>query len=349
MSLCPLLQTLGLESDARDSFLEFMDKSVFLAVSADASSVDDATDPATAYAQSLSNVFNSSYAILQQYLSMVIQGMENSLGDVYFIRRLHSRCEQEAGLVLKRYMKFRKIKDVVASLQNSQSKQIVVSAAEIHSVLDELALLIQYCCMYSKYLKELCRGAESRPRNTKIDSFVVISGSPNSFDQMVEELVNRYYMEGEKWLMKKGIQSALESKSDAEISGLDECFFVLQRCSHRAIATNNILGACSTLHMISDLLLSDLLKQLTVQLNSSISKISSVVQEQMTKYLKAQGDTSADAASSAASITSVLKGATSSLATLSIARTSVGQVIFSINACSLQISFSLSQFFIGGR
>ena len=102
VSLCPLLQTLGLENDARDSFLDFMEKTVFVAVSADASSVDDATDPATAYAQSLSNVFNSTYTILQQYLSMVIQGMENSLGDIYFIRKLHARCEQESGLVLKR-------------------------------------------------------------------------------------------------------------------------------------------------------------------------------------------------------------------------------------------------------
>ena len=105
VSLCPLLQTLGLENDARDSFLDFMEKTIFVAVSADASSVDDATDPATAYAQSLSNVFNSTYTILQQYLSMVIQGMENSLGDIYFIRKLHARCEQESGLVLKRYLK----------------------------------------------------------------------------------------------------------------------------------------------------------------------------------------------------------------------------------------------------
>ena len=308
MSLCPLLQTLGLEAVARDSFLEFMEKTVFIAVSADASSVDDATDPATAYAQSLSNIFNSSYAILQQYLTMVIQGMENSLGDVHFIRKLHARSEQEAGLVLKRYMKFRKIKDVTISLQNPQGKQNAISAADMHSILDELALLIQYCCMYSKYLKQLCAGAESRPRKNVTEKFTVISGSPNTFDQMVEELISRYYMEGEKWLMKKGIQSAFEAKSEFEISGLDECFFVLQRCSHRAIATNNINAACSILHTISDLLVSDLLKQLTSLLNTAISKISAAIQEHITKMLKAQGDTSSDASNSSASISIVLKG-----------------------------------------
>ena len=47
MSLCPLFQTLGLETEARDTFLVFVEKTVFLEVSADSSSVDDATDPGT--------------------------------------------------------------------------------------------------------------------------------------------------------------------------------------------------------------------------------------------------------------------------------------------------------------
>ena len=147
MSLCPLLQTLGLETEARDSFLAFVESKVFIGVSADASAVDDATDPATGYAQALSNVFNASYMILQQYLPMVIQGMENSLGDVYFMRKLHAKCERESGLVLKRYMKFRNVKDLILSIKSTsatvQAKQ--PTQAEMHVVLDELALLIQYC------------------------------------------------------------------------------------------------------------------------------------------------------------------------------------------------------------
>lgn len=236
MSLCPLLQTLGLETEARDSFLAFVENKVFIGVSADASAVDDATDPSTGYAQALSNVFNASYIILQQYLPMVIQGMENSLGDVYFIRRLHAKCEHEAGLVLKRYMKYRNIKDVVSAIRagtaSTQTKQ--PTQADMHMLLDELALLIQYCCMYSKYLNQLCVGAESRkriptsavPSLSKATSSAVgvsaVSASPlpsatgavalmsvtvfpgpTEFDKMVDELINRYYMEGEQWLMRQ--------------------------------------------------------------------------------------------------------------------------------------------------
>ena len=81
-----------------------------------------------------------------------------------------------------------------------------MSAAEIHMVLDELALLIQYCCSYSNYLKQLCVGAETRTRgvsnNSSMDSAGKLSSNSNSavvtvfkgateFDKMVDELINR--------------------------------------------------------------------------------------------------------------------------------------------------------------
>ena len=182
MSLCPLLQTLGLETDARDKFLDFMAKSVFIAVSADGSSVGDATDPATGYAQALSGVFNSSYLILQKYLPLVIQGMENSLGDVHFVARLHERSEKQAQTVLKKYLKYRNCREVLTSVKtagldgelasiaiggsgpNAGDVVSVGSSAGLHEMLDELTLLIQYCCLYSRYLWQIAEGAKTRDR-----------------------------------------------------------------------------------------------------------------------------------------------------------------------------------------
>lgn len=141
MTLCPLLQTLGLEAEARDNFLEFMEQKVFIAISADGTSVEGATDPSTGYAQALSSVFNSTYLIIQQYLPMVIQGLENSLGDVFFLRRLHVRCETQAGLVLKRYMKWRAVRERMGALHKGDIRG--VNTAELHVILEELALLLQ--------------------------------------------------------------------------------------------------------------------------------------------------------------------------------------------------------------
>ena len=163
---------------------------------------------------------------------MVIQGMESSLGDIHFIRKLHAKCEQESGLVLKRYMKFRHIKNTIAMMKTTgtgtgsgisvigitgiggTSTKSTILPSEIHTILDELALLIQYCCLYSKYLKQLTDGAENRVRSknaitNSVDSpsnsielatnyvtitkSVVISvfGGPTDFDKMVDELINR--------------------------------------------------------------------------------------------------------------------------------------------------------------
>jgi hypothetical protein len=221
----------------------------------------------------LSNVFNSTYLIIQQYLPMVIQGLENSLGDVHFIRRLHKRCEQEAGLVLKRFMKYRTLKDTISGIKSMSAdpngKQSV-QPSDIHLVMDELALLIQYCCRYAKYLKHICNGAESKPRQKSVDASPSSTGSTTTgspevetssttavvvvtvfagqteFDKMVDELINKYYMEGEKWLMKTGIRQALPRQVEEGIK-LDECFFVLQKCGLRAVASNNIQAACAVL------------------------------------------------------------------------------------------------------
>lgn len=325
VALCPLLQTLGLEAEARDSFLEFIEATVFIGVSADASSVDGATDPATGYAQSLSNIFNSTYIILQQYLPMVIQGMERSLGDVHFIKRLHAKCEAEAGLVLKRYMKFRNVKELIASLKSSSSGSALqntgaggtgvkaTTPAEVHAMLDELALLIQYCCLYSKYLKQLSAGAEARVRQSVGDSGAAASpasvfAGPVEFDKMVDELINRYYMEGERWLMHQGARSAFPKTPDEEAAGLDECFFVLQRCGQRAVATNNIHAACAVLHFVSDLLSSQLLTRAADLLSVSAIKTSAVVQEHMARYRIAG---SGDSATTGASLSKGLKSAMS--------------------------------------
>lgn len=338
MALCPLLQTLGLESEARDNFLSFIEKTVFIAVSADAASVDGATDPATAYAKSLSSVFNSSYIIIQQYLPMVIQGMENSLGDVFFIRRLHKKSESEAGSVLKRYMKYRNLRDIVSSLKTTSATASTtakqVSPAEVHCIMDELALLIQYCCRYAKFLKQICTGAEAKNRvrpggmgdSSGVDIVAVFTG-PTEFDKMVDELINKYYMEGETWLMRLGVSKALPRVATAadlsESIHLDECFFMLQKCGLRSIATNNIHAACAVLHTISDLLSTDLLTQANSMLTSATTQITSIMQEHINKFKKsiiastASGDdpTSSSAGPSRGFKNAFLLGASSSVQT----------------------------------
>jgi hypothetical protein len=310
MALCPLLQTLGLEVEARDNFLVFMEKNVFIGVSADAASVEGATDPSTAYAQALSSVFNATYLIIQQYLPMVIQGLESSLGDIYFLRKLHKRCEQEAGTVLKRYMKYRGVKDVISNIKSNGVASASINQAEVHVIMDELALLIQFCCKYSKYLKHVCHGAESKVRSKLVDEHsveftkkdkehaVVVFSGPQEFDRIVDELVGKYYVEGEQWLMRQGMINTLPRIIE-EGTKLDECFFVLQKCGLRSIATNNIQASCAVLNYISDLISTDLLQQANQMMDFAVAKVLHSLQDHISRYRKSLiiEDPSADNAS----------------------------------------------------
>jgi len=303
--LCPLLQTLGLETTARDDFLSFMEKNSFIAISADASSVNDATDESTAYAQSLSNVFNTASLILQQYLPGVIQGLAKANGDVHFIRRLHARCEQEAGLVLKRYVKFRKIKEIITALKKSsgsgrgdKTSEVMVGnqkigTPEMHAIMDEMALLIQYCCMYSSYLRVICKSAENS-KNTIVnengkethssqnsDKNIVVFDGPTSLDNIVEELITRYFIEGEKWIMSQSLHGVL--------SQLDECYYVLQRCGMRAVATNSLTATCTIIHLIVDSISTDMRKIIAERLASAVSHTASSLNDRVSTAVKNKG------------------------------------------------------------
>ena len=353
MSLCPLLQTLGLEVEARDTFLNFMDNNIFIAVSADLA-IEGASDEnmGETYTRLLSNLFNSTYLIFQQYLPIIIQGMENSQGDFHFIRRLHQRCEKQSGIVLKRYVKFRNLKAIMQYLTSPANSKtlplksvqpapaaIMPPTAEMHVLLDELALMIQYCCMYSKYLAQLCEGAEKRDRRpTPISPPVsaaevtdatappsvggsqsvegtshAVFGAPTEFSQMVDELVNRYYMEGEIYLMRQGLRGTVLNLAEVDragfrrrsgdLMGLDECFFVLKRCGQRALVTGNIQASCAVLRVAADLVSTDLLAAVSDALNAATSKAAPIIQDHAAKFLRTilESDSNGEFSSSAQS------------------------------------------------
>ena len=287
MALCPLLQSLGLEAEARDEFLAFMDRAVFTAIAADRVPTDGSVDLATAYAQSLSHVFNTAHSVMQQYLPLVIEGMEASMGDVHFIRRLHNRCEREAGVILKRYMKFRQVRDLVSAMKAEPSgtnNTAPVSSAEVHTMLDELTVLIQYSCTFGKYIDQLCAGAEARPRKGS-ESKVVVFAAPTDFSRMLEEMTHRFYLEGEKWLVSAALRAAFLRHGDGSQS-LDECFFVLQRCSQRSVATQNASAADAVVRYICSQLTGELLKEAQGIASGAVARIASALVSRMTKHYR---------------------------------------------------------------
>ena len=286
MSLCPLLQSLGLEDEARDDFIAFMERTVFTSISADIpppTALDDASDVATAHAHALSQVFNTSYSIIQQYLPLVLEGLEVSMGDIIFIRKLHTKCERESGIVLKRYMKHRQIRDIILSTKT----ETPAAPAEVHIILDELALLIQYSSVYSKYLGQVVAGAESRIRKGVPTSEKVFTG-PTDFTFILEELINRYYVEGEKWLMQTALRTALQPSSSEEgrSSRLDEAFFVLQRCAQRSLASHNIDVATAVLGELCALLTGNLLSQAAELASAAVTRASSAMSANMNRHYR---------------------------------------------------------------
>ena len=287
MALCPLLQSLGLETEARDEFLTFMDRTVFTTITADKVPTDGSVDLATAYAQALSHVFNTAHSVMQQYLPLVIEGLEASMGDVHFIRRVHSRCEREAGVILKRYMKHRQVRDLVSAMKTEPSalnNTSPVSPAEVHTMLDELTVLIQYSCTFGKYIDQLCKGAEDRPRKG-VEAKITVFTGPTDFNRMREEMTHRFYLEGEKWLVAAALRVAFLRHGDGSQT-LDECFFVLQRCSQRSVACQSADAADAVIRFICAQLKGELLREAQGIASGAVARIASALVSRMTKHYR---------------------------------------------------------------
>jgi hypothetical protein len=313
LRLCPHLRVVGLESAATDLFLAFIESAVFIGISANAAPVESdsgsGSEGTTAlYAGILSSIFNSVFTICQRYLPVVIQGLERTQGDILFLRRLHNKCEREVDVVMKKYLASRNLRGVIASLRSPSSagqgkpSPAPPSSAEMHAHLDELALLLQYCGSYSRYLKMLCEGAENRVRGaapTTLDAPaapLVVFKAPTPFDGLQQELINLYYIEGEHWLIRSAVETFVKGLSRcASARGqelhqppldIDGSFFVFQRCSQRAIATNNIHAACAILHVLSDHLSTDILQQFSDSLSAVVAFVGNKMRSVMSRFLK---------------------------------------------------------------
>jgi hypothetical protein len=166
-------------------------------------------------------------------------------------------------------------------------------------------------------LNLLCDGAESRVRCDTNDNegakHMSVFQGPTNFEKMTDELINKYYLEGEQWLIVNGIQSLLSINSSSTESdnrntnpsdmsdAVDGCFYILQRCSLRSLGTHHIHAACATLHLISDHLSGHVLRSFSDKLNASVNKIFGIVRDNMNKFLHANAEQSSAQANSSSS------------------------------------------------
>lgn len=270
---CPMLQFLHLEHEARDNLLQFFEHKIFVSLSSEhILASTSATDAATAYIQALLHIFNTSYVIIQTYLPIVLQGLEGCHGDVHFLRNLHAKVHTEIQAVLKKYIKYRALNDLQT-----------LPTADLHSLMDEIALIAQYCCKYSKYLKHIVSGAEGRQRGVTVFTY------PLEFDKMVDEIVSKYYLRGEAQLLKG---TASES--------IDTVFFVLQKVGLRAVATNSSHACLAVMNMIQGFIAADLATIVNSSMAASLTKLCASLSDYYSKYKKSLSTTTAS--------TSITKG-----------------------------------------
>ena len=434
ITLYPLLSILNLNYEKNEMFMEYMNTHVFIAISADLhtpnstgtgtgsstskSDDNDTTNLSEVYTKTISNIFNSTYLIFQNYLPIILQSMNddiytghnfdghnsdlspmpenNNIYDIIFIRKLHSKCESQISIILKRYIKYRNIKHILQHIHTtsttatSNTKSMGVTsgtitspslsggnlsipntAADIHIILDEIVLIIKFCITYLKYLNSLVISAEKRDRghnsyppnnidtstntnntttkynstnsvipttttttinntttnnttnninnntNSNSNNYIVFQ-EPTAYHNMVNELIDRYYIEIEVYIINSGFKTCITqlfeykqilyniptTTSNTYNNNLlkintssfpaihfknlkfDECFYLLRRCSMRAINTYNIHTTCIILRKIIDILNVELFKVVADLTRQISDRLVSVLSEEVMKYIR---------------------------------------------------------------
>ncbi|XP_078439743.1 conserved oligomeric Golgi complex subunit 4 [Wolffia australiana] len=177
----------------------------------------------------------------------VLRSLCGDDGIVYAICELQEECDSRGTQILKRYMEHRNLQRLAAEI-NSYSKNMLPPAAsdgpdprEVERYVEEILNLTQLGEDYVEFMLSKIRGLGSAdqelgPRASK-------AFRSGSFSRMLQELTG-FYVVLEEFFMVENVRKAIridEHVPDSLTTSLvDDVFYVLQSCCHRAISTVNI-------------------------------------------------------------------------------------------------------------
>ncbi|BFI43089.1 hypothetical protein AXG93_1774s1140 [Marchantia polymorpha subsp. ruderalis] len=208
----------------------------------------------------LNNLFN--------YIATSIEDNEDLLrtfsgedGIVFAIQELQQECNLRGPVILKKYSEHRKFSKLSKEIAN-QSKNIMSVGGyegpdprDIAVYLEELQVLIQTSEDYIHYMIQKMREAGSA--GAQLSPRAANGFKSGAFGRSVQELTG-YYVVLEEYFMEENVRKAIkidEFVPDAQTTSMvDDCFYVLQTCSRRAVSTANSQAVLATLNHVIDIL-----------------------------------------------------------------------------------------------
>ncbi|KAL8501255.1 hypothetical protein ACS0TY_020708 [Phlomoides rotata] len=193
----------------------------------------------------LTNLFKDIVLAIEEN-NEILRNLCGEDGIVYAICELQEECDSRGSNILKKFMEYRKLSKLTSEINSYQSNLLSVRAEgpdprEIELYLEEILSLTQLGEDYTEYMLSKIRSLTSvdpelGPQATK-------AFRSGNFSKVSQDTTG-YYVILEGFFMVENVRKAIQIDEHVHdsltTSMVDDVFYVLQSCCHRAISTSNI-------------------------------------------------------------------------------------------------------------
>ena len=177
---------------------------------------------------------------------------------------MHKECDVQATRIVESYLTCRKLRERaqdVPALETSEMTDDVLTDLDI--ILDEMAVMAQHAESYTRYVNGMLvrLGKEMNEDKDTFDAMKEIAKSTN-LQIAVQEMAGIFILI-DSVFMKAGISRAhrleeITKRGSPQYTSAEDVFFLVQKCSRRAIATGHGDIACAVFNNINNTLNEDL-------------------------------------------------------------------------------------------
>mmetsp|Transcript_11124 Transcript_11124/g.40774 ORF Transcript_11124/g.40774 Transcript_11124/m.40774 type:complete len:733 (+) Transcript_11124:60-2258(+) len=274
LRFCKLFKPLGLREEGLKHFTAYLRAAVgsrarddFNALS-DAMAANSGKEGGVDFVGTVTNLFKDLAVAVEEneeYIQAAFGG--NAMYEA--IQELQRECDQRGVQLLKRFIEYRRIPQMIEQIRGNSSDTLAPRQVEMY--LEEMLMFSQRNEEYVNFMvgKLLATGSNSATGESPGRHYKGRSAEnmfrTSEFSKKIQEIVS-YYITMEEFFMVENVKLAIsidELSADALTSSVvDDTFFILQKCSQRAIATANVQCTCAALNHVNNLLSNEYLHAL---------------------------------------------------------------------------------------
>ncbi|KJE95337.1 hypothetical protein CAOG_005793 [Capsaspora owczarzaki ATCC 30864] len=210
------------------------------------------------------------------------------------LRRLQFECDRQAQKILNVFMTERdfrkKVREVQAQMTRVQKASATTNDAidprDVDIQLVEIALFSSHTQSYNKYMRK-----HAEVGHTNGPLLPSIASARLNFERFMDacelnklmhELVGNYIVM-EEFYMKHSVLKAItmdkHEPGTLTSSGVDDVFYVLKKCTRRALSSGNVNIVCAMINHANTIIDSDLKADLQAKLRANVPSVSSDLKE----------------------------------------------------------------------